>query len=168
MCDITRRVIRDLNTGKVIDVCQPDLVPDRILHRELGTRTDIIVEVTTEDAERMYQVKGPDVVEVFSQPRVAYEASLNKYCGRTIRPGWSLDLTVPDPVDGKPWDLSNAAKVKPLWQLVRDGKPYTIIGSPPCTVFSILNGLSAGKRNPTVVKAEWEAAVSHMKLCAEL
>ena len=63
--DIVRRVIRDISTGKVIDMCNPDLVPDRIPHRSLGRKTHFMVEVTTKDAEKWYNEKGPDVVEIF-------------------------------------------------------------------------------------------------------
>ena len=168
MVDIVRRVVRDLSTGKVIDICQPDITPDRILNRSLGKPTHIMVEVTTKDAEKMYKTQGPDITEIFSQPRVAYEASLKKYCGRQLRPGWSLDLTLLDPVDGKPWDLSKPDKIKRLWQLVIDGRPYVIIGSPPCTPFSILQGLNAEKRDPEMIKAEIKAATAHMDLCAKI
>ena len=34
-CDIARRVIRDIRTGKVIDDCVPDSEPDDNLHRRV-------------------------------------------------------------------------------------------------------------------------------------
>ena len=45
------------------------------------------------------------VAEVYSPPRVtahAWKLGLN--------PGFALDLTVPDPVDGLPWDFNSQVK----------------------------------------------------------
>ena len=155
MVDIKSRTIRDMSTGKVIDKCIPDDTPDNILHRRLPTPMHIRVELEMKDANQMFKVKGADVVEVFSQPRAAAEAGLRRFNGQVLRPGWSLDITMDDPEDGKPWDLSRKDKRRKLIEMVKHGKPYLLIGSRPCTAFSALQGLSEGKRrDPKAFEAE--------------
>ena len=46
-----------------------------------------------------------DVAEIFSPPRVTKQAY--KF---DLRPGFALDLTTNDPVDGKPWDFRDPVK----------------------------------------------------------
>ena len=101
-----RRTTWSLSSGKVIDDCFPDDVPDEILHRKLPEPDDIRVELVMKQAMQMYERKGADVSEVYSQPRIALEAGLRKYMGQRLQPGWSLDLTRLDPSNGKPWGLS--------------------------------------------------------------
>ena len=45
--------------------------------------------------------------------------------------GFSLDLTVMDE-DGLPWDFNNQAKREKARRIVREQKPYMLIGSPAC------------------------------------
>ena len=46
-------------------------------------------------------------------------------------------MTVSDPLDGKPWDLSKPAKRRRALQIMRERKPALLIGSPECKQFSI-------------------------------
>ena len=96
-------------------------------------------------AEEMYRRRGPDIVEVFSQPRVAAEAGVRMYGKRKITPGWSLDLTMTDPADNKLWDLSRTDKQNKLFDLIDSTAPYMPIGSPPCTAYSALQYLNEKK-----------------------
>ena len=52
----------------------------------------------------LFERKGPDVAEIFSQPRVCQEIGSKKINGESLRPGWSPDVTLKDP--GRHWDLS--------------------------------------------------------------
>ena len=104
--EVYRRTIWSLSSGNIIDDCFPEDVPDELLHRELRVPDDIRVEFVMKDALQMYTRKGADVSEVYSQPRVAQEASLRTHTGQKLQPGWSLDLTRLNPSTGDPWDLS--------------------------------------------------------------
>ena len=54
------------------------------------------------DALSMYQRKGSDVVELYSQPRIAQEVAIRRYGNTDLRAGWSLDLTMRDPEPDAP------------------------------------------------------------------
>ena len=115
-----------------------DNVPDDILHRRLMVPDNLRIELVMKGALKMFEAKGSDVSEIFSQPRVAQEAALRDYDGVRLTPGWSLDLTREDPLTGEPWDLSKCAVRERVRKLVRETAPFLVIGSPPCTMFSTL------------------------------
>ena len=149
--DVKLRRIWSLTRGVLIDECEVENTPDSKLNRKLAQPDDIRVELVLKGAQDLYMRKGPDVAEIYSNPRVCQEATANKYEGRMLKPGWSLDLSTKDPTTGRPWDLSDKkiqAKVK---KLIIDTEPYCIVGSPPCTAFSQLQGLNNFKRDPKVV-----------------
>ena len=76
-----------------------------------------------------------DVAELYSPPRMAAMASKLGYTQ-----GFSMDLTTLDE-NGRPWGLSLAAtqrKALRRWEL---DKPYLLVASPPCMVFSVLQNL---------------------------
>ena len=85
---------------------------------------------------------GVDVSEIYSPPRVV--ALATRY---GLRPGFSLDLSVNDEC-GKPWDFTDPAQRDKAREMVTEQKPWLIIGSPPCTKFSILQNLNISKRDP--------------------
>ena len=147
MQDIHKRIIRSAETGVVLDECIVEDVPDQVLHRFLLAPEDIRVELIMKGAEAMFTRKGADVCELFSQPRVTQEAVVRSYDGVKLTPGWSLDLTREDPVTGQPWDMTKRHVREMTNELVRTTEPSLVIGSPPCTMFSSLQGLSKKKRN---------------------
>ena len=136
--DIHSRRVWSLSSGKLIDDCIIDDTADSRLHRLLDKPDDIRVEVVLKNAIKLFERQGPDVCEIFSQPRVCQEAGSRNFGGTRLTPGWSLDLTTTDPSTGKAWDLSQPSVQSRVHKLVRDTKPYFIIGSPPCTPFSPL------------------------------
>ena len=73
---------------------------------------------------------GVDITEVYSPERVAQVA--RKY---GLVAGTSMDLTTG-------WDFNRDDHKKAAWKRIRDESPYLLIGSPPCTFFSILQELS--------------------------
>ena len=105
--DVERRIVRDADTGKLIDDCRPDDTPDEVLLRQLPARRNIRVELVMKNAAKWFKQMGPDIVEIYSPPRVVQEAGLRAYGGKKLKPGWSLDLTTNDPETGQPWDLSD-------------------------------------------------------------
>jgi hypothetical protein len=77
--DDYRRVVRSLTTGEVIDDCIIGDVSDQILRRPIPKPDNIRVELIMHDALSMYQRKGADVVELYSQTRIAQEAAIRRY-----------------------------------------------------------------------------------------
>ena len=166
--EIQRRVIRDNATGRVIDDCVPENTSDEDLRRALPRQLSIRVELHLKDAAKMFISKGADVAEVYLPPRIAEEAGLRKYGGQVLRPGWSLDLTMIDPVSGSRWDFTKADMRERALKLVRESAPFLLIGSPPCTAFSQLQAINKGRRDPEVVRTEIETAKKHMKFVLTL
>ena len=129
---------------------------------------DIRTELTLKNAEAPYKRKGPDVVEVYSRPRLCQEASSQKFSGVTMRPGWSLDFTMPDPTTGEQWDLADVKVQSRVVKLIKESDLFCIVGSPPCTPFSRLQELNKGKRCPKIVRAEFGAGRRHIQFCLRL
>ena len=163
MQDIQSRRIRSLTTGKIIDECNIENTPDERLYRELERPDNLRVEVTLKGAEKLFMRHGPDIVEVFSQPRVCQEMDKRLFGGQALKPGWSLDLTNKDPATGRAWDLSRPEVQSRVRKLVRDTEPYCVIGSPPCTAFSPLQELGRAKRDKRVMARELEAGKKHVR-----
>ena len=90
-----------------------------------------------------HQFGTPDVSEVYSPPRVA---TLAEQFG--MRPGFSLDRTVLDPLDNKPWNFDCPEKRRRAKDLLRTVKPKLLIGSPMCRPFSNLMNLNKHRMGP--------------------
>ena len=103
-----------------------DNVSDDVLHRPLQHPDNIRVELTMRGALELYNAGDADISEVYSQPRVAQEAGVRG--NSKLRPGWSLDLTMDDPLAGKPWDMGKREVRNRVRQLVRETKPFMLIG----------------------------------------
>ena len=116
----------------------------------------------------LFTEQGADVSEVYSNPRIVQEAAIRSYGGIQLKPGWSLDLTLNDPMTGEPWDLSKLEVRKRVKKLVIETKPFMLIGSPPCTLFSALQNLSKDKRNKEKFEKEMIIARKHIQFCIEL
>ena len=71
--DVHRRIVRSLTTGRVIDDCIAEDVSDAEVYRMLPTPDNIRVELVMQNALAMYQRKVADIVELYSQPRIAQE-----------------------------------------------------------------------------------------------
>ena len=168
MDDIFRRKVWSLSTGKVLDDCETDAISDDKLNRDIGKIDDIRVEHTLKNALKLVERKGPDVVEIFSQPRLCQEIAGRSFGGTILRPGFSLDLTMDDPATGQPWDLSKPAVQSRVIKLVRDVKPFCVVGSPPCTAFSPFQEISRVKHDPKVLAKELKDGKDHVKFCSEI
>ena len=138
MDDIHTRRVWSLTSGRLLDECNVEETSDSKLHRSIEVQ-DKRVELVLKQALAMYERKGADICELFSPPRVCQEA-----VSRGLVPGWSLDLTTTDPMTGQKWDLSQVSVQNRVRQLIRDIKPFCVIGSPPCTCFSPLQEISRG------------------------
>ena len=82
------------------------MTADSKLNREMDQTDDIRVELICNNATKLFERKVPDIVDIFSQPRLCQEVAGRSFGGTTLKPGFSLDLTMNDPATGEPWDLS--------------------------------------------------------------
>ena len=73
------------------------------------------------------------ISEIYSPPRITKEIVRGGW--KHVAPGFALDLTVNDPYDNRPWDFSRADKRRRALELLREQKPYLLIGSPECKAF---------------------------------
>ena len=166
--DVKSRRIWSLSKGIIIDECDIHDTTDARLNRSLPEPDDIRVELTLKGAQELYMRDRPDVAEIYSNPRVCQEANARRYDGKLLKPGWSLDLSTKDPSTGRPWDLSVKATQAKVKKMIIETEPYCIVGSPPCTAFSQLQGLNKAKRDPNVVRKEFRKAREHIRFCLEV
>ena len=107
------------------------------------------------------------VSEIYSPPRVT--ALIKQIRSRHFMPGYAFDLTTIDPADGKPWDFSIAAKRQRARMLIREQKPYLLVGSPMCTAFSTWQALNyARSSDRAAIARAYAEAVVHMRFVSEL
>ena len=105
--------------------------------------------------------------EIYSPPRVTKLIAESRM--RHVMPGYALDLTAIDPEDGRSWDFSIRRKRIRARRLIREQRPYLVIGSPqfesPCT-FQRLNEAKCpddGQR-----RAARDASVVHLGSAPQL
>ena len=106
-------------------------------------------------------LKGIDVTEIYSPARVNQLAL--KF---GLAPGHSLDLT-------NGWNFAEPEARERAWKLIKQSKPYVVIGSPPCTMFSRLQELNCHmhREDPNWLQEfEWlkARAVKHIECCVEI
>ena len=65
----------------MIDHAYVDDIPDSDLANVFDPPRDVQVELVMRDAPKWYKTKGPDVVELYSPPRIVREAGLLAYGG---------------------------------------------------------------------------------------
>jgi len=104
-----------------------------------------------------------DLAEIYSPPRVVTEAK-----GMGMKGGFSLDFSAPDP-DGYIWDFSRHECRQKAFKLIRESRPYMIIGSPECTPFSTIQNLNMrtpeGKEKVEKAREEGE---KHLEFCCKI
>ena len=91
--------------------------------------------MTSEEAAMMVETGATQVLEVFSPKYFAARAG-----DLGLRPRFAVDLcgTKPyGPNDGRHWDLSSAADVKELHDVIDFEQTVLVSGSPPCTISSL-------------------------------
>ena len=64
--------------------------------------------------------------------------------------------------------MSDPSVQRRVKKLVRECKPLFLIGSPPCTAFSVIQNLNRARRDPKVIEKEMDEARGHMQFCIEL
>ena len=102
----------------------------RSIH-EVYSNSRIDTAVARQSAEAM-MLMSVDVTDIFSPERVA--AVCNEF---GLKPGMSMDIT------GKSgYDFDNKKDRNRCWEAIERDKPTVAIGSPPCTLFSKLQGFN--------------------------
>ena len=79
----------------------------------------------------------------------------------------AFDLRTSKP-DGTAWDFSRRGDRREALQYVKDKKPTWVIGSPPCTAFSRLQGLNFRKMDPAKVERMLKEAKRHLHFVISL
>ena len=71
--------------------------------------------------------------------------------------------------DGTIWDFSKKTCRQKAWKRLKEQRPYMLVGSPPCTPYSILQNMNArtpeGKRKVEEAKRRGQV---HLKFCADM
>ena len=104
-------------------------------------------------------IRGVDITEIYSPERVV-KACLKQ----NLVPGSSMDLT-------SGWDFSKKEHREAAVRQISKEKPTLLIGSPPCTFFSILQNLNLEIRNDAWKEkfhVNLEAAKEHVRFCIRL
>ena len=107
------------------------------------------------------------VSELYSPPRITKMISEGRY--KHVAPGFAFDLTRIDPMDGCPWDFSRRSKRNRARTLIREQKPYMLIGSPMCKAFSAWQRLNrARSSDKAAIDKAYEEACVHIRFVVEL
>ena len=102
------------------------------------------IDIDTLDSQDLLMlsqiIRGADIVEIYSPERVNRLAT--KF---GLTPGASMDLT-------NGFDFDKIEDQERAWKSIRESKPTVVIGSPPCTYFSLLQELNIATHGKD---AEW-------------
>ena len=79
----------------------------------------------------------------------------------------ALDMRTCKP-NGQPWNFALTADRMEALEIVRQKKPTWVIGSPPCTAFSRLQGLNFPKMDPAKVERILKEARQHLHFVISL
>ena len=82
--------------------------------------------------------------------------------------GWALDLTVFDPLDSKPWDFNKVQKRTRAETILRMERPWLLVLSPPCTMFSQLMHRNRWRMSREEWRRRWNEAIRHIRWCMRL
>ena len=109
----------------------------------------------------------PTFMEFYGRGSIVGEANRARRC-LNIKGLHALDLRTFRP-DGTHWDFNDIKHRRDARRMVRDLKPTWIIGSPPCTAFSIWNfGINYKKMNHVEVARMLEEGRSHLEFMASI
>ena len=82
---------------------------------------------------------------------------------RGIAGGWALDRACVDPVTGRKWNFDDAGDVRAAWNLFYKTRPKLLVCSPPCTLFSQIQGLN-GPPDPEKLRQ----AIQYLEICISM
>ena len=104
---------------------------------------------------------GCDVVELFSPPRVGPVAE-----ARGLRQGVAMDKLT-EVKDGGPWDFDKPEDRRRGQEVIRELRPRLLIGSPPCTWFSVMQNMNCGKMDPEEVRIGTEQGRVYLRYAVD-
>ena len=127
--------------------------------QDIETKEDLVNVLTqtvqlpaAERARRLCLIGGVSeeatkevVAELFSPPRV--NAALRSMDNGWLRAGSSFDLVV-DAESGQSWNFLKVEDRRRCWRQLKLEDPWVVIGSPPCTPFSVIQALNKTRSNP--------------------
>ena len=93
----------------------------------------------------MMMAAGKGLADVFSPPHIADAA---KEMG--LAPGESMDLL-------SKWDFDKTADRKRAIAYIKESRPFLVVGTPPCTLFSVLQ-----------FEVRKQQATRHVEFCATI
>ena len=116
------------NPGASVDPAWNYFPTPDVSIEEASNAMDVVGEV--DQRILAMAIRGVDITEVYSPERVA------KTCSRFgLSPGSSMDLT-------NGYDFDTEADRSRAERIIDEEKPMLVIGSPPCTFFSVLQELN--------------------------
>ena len=139
--------------------------------RQYGMDIDLLLSLGVEPVDacrfmnKSYRKVNPvTFVEAYGRGGLTNEAARNPLGTKGLR---SLDFACLRP-NGERLDLSRATDRREAMELVESDDPDWVIGSPPCTSFSLLNrGLNYPKMDKDVVAAKIKEGLVHLRfVCA--
>ena len=146
----------------VSQLCRPDIIQEMI-HQLEKTCTRKMqrrwkrgqARGKTENPDKMPEAKT-DVAEVYSRPRMSAMAEKLGYT-----PGFALDIRTCDE-QRRPWDLSVPEVQQRALRLQEEQKPWLVVASPPCTIFSTLQRLNFGRMTNDEIWDRLKEGVRHL------
>ncbi len=137
-----------------------DDVASQILLQQLGSTG----RAYRRDVRRGFKAM---ISEIYSPPRVT--AELRRRPRRHLLPGFAFDLTVCDPDTGEPWDFTKRSCRDKARHLLRQQRPFLLIGSPACTAFSTWQYLNERRvKDPSKLRRQKVAAKLHLDFVVSL
>ena len=132
---VYRRVTKNRDTGELLEDVgiEPKSQPEDYQYKLCSNpREDLCLNIDTTFYYREAGPEKPYIAEIYSPPRITQEAKKNG-----LKDGFALDVTVRRK-DGQTWDFSKRRMRDEATKMVIEQKPFMLISSPPCTMFSIL------------------------------
>ena len=127
--------------------------PNEETEKERKAKDPRFVEALLKDLKSAVEVRAPDVVEIFSEPRITEEAKkfgLKVGEAMDIKTGWDFN---------KPEDRARAK------EYIQRVKPKLVVGCPMCKMFSRLQCMSPWTQKKD---EEYRKAVVHLKFVVEI
>jgi len=134
-------------------------VPSKILPRAMSLYETLLTLGVDRDGAM------GKVTEIYSPPRVTAEA--RRRPDLNVAAGMSFDLRADS--EGRKWDFSKIEDRTRARRIIQRDKPFMVIGSPPCTDFSILTqNLNHPKMDPKEVRRRMVMARAHIEFVVQI
>ena len=147
--------------SKIWQLCNKTLIKEMMDQLD-KTATKQVKRDVRRTERRNWGASKVDVAEIYSPPRMTAMAhSLGQKAGS------AMDLTTVDE-DGMPWDFSVTSNQKKAMKILEEERPWLLVVSPPCTMFSTLQNLTLEKRDADEVRKQLKEAVKHLTFAVYL